>query len=200
MSGVRSGSRIGILGGTFDPPHIGHLAVAVEVRHALDLDRVVLVAANQPWQKHGRRAISPAADRLAMVAASVEGLDGIEADDREIRRGGPSYTIDTLEELGEEDPSSERFVVVGSDAASTIDTWTRADDLSRSATFVVVPRPGAPGARPDGFRWLDVKVLALAVSSTDIRARVAAGRPIDVLVAPGAVTYIEQHELYRGRG
>src|SRR5215218_7208850 len=93
------GGRIGVVGGTFDPPHIGHLSLAVEVRHALDLDRVAVVVANDPWQKRGNRVLTEAADRLAMVQAAVEGLGGIEADGREIRRGGPSYTIDTVEEL-----------------------------------------------------------------------------------------------------
>src|SRR5215207_3168759 len=112
------GGRIGVVGGTFDPPHIGHLSVVVEVRHALDLDRVAVVVANDPWQKRGSRAVTAASDRLAMVQAAVEGLDGIEADDREIRRGGPSYTVDTVEELQAEEPGAEVFVVVGSDAAA----------------------------------------------------------------------------------
>ena len=115
---MSSGGRIGVFGGTFDPPHIGHLAVAVEVRHALALDRVLMVVANDPWQKRGARVLTPAADRLEMVRAAAQDLDGVEADDREIRRGGPSYTVDTVEELLGEQPGAELFVVVGADAAA----------------------------------------------------------------------------------
>ena len=139
---MSSGGRIGVFGGTFDPPHIGHLAVAVEVRHALALDRVLMVVANDPWQKRGARVLTPAADRLEMVRAAVEDLDGIEADDREIRRGGPSYTVDTVEELLGEQPQAEVFVVVGADAAAGLRTWERADELAALVTVVVVRRPG----------------------------------------------------------
>src|SRR4051794_20612627 len=114
----RTGARTGVLGGTFDPPHIGHLLAAVNVRHALDLDEVLLVVANDPWQKTGSRPITPAEDRLAMVRAAAEGLGGIVASDLELRRGGPSYMVDTLAELGEHDPDGERFLILGADAAA----------------------------------------------------------------------------------
>ena len=94
--------KYGILGGTFDPPHVGHLVSAVNVRHALGLDRVLLVVANVPWQKAGSRPISPAADRLAMVEAAVEGVPGLEACDLELARGGPSYSVETLQTLAAE--------------------------------------------------------------------------------------------------
>ena len=93
------GRRVGILGGTFDPPHIGHLGMAVEVRDALALDVVLLVVAHEPWQKVGTRRVSPSADRLALVEAAVADLEGLEASDVEIRHGGPSYTADTLATL-----------------------------------------------------------------------------------------------------
>jgi nicotinate-nucleotide adenylyltransferase len=191
------GGRIGVVGGTFDPPHIGHLSLAVEVRHALDLDRVAVVVANDPWQKRGSRALTAAGDRLAMVQVAVEGLDGIEADDREIRRGGPSFTIDTVEELLAEEPGAEIFVVVGADAAAGLGTWERADDLGRTVTIVVVRRPGYPTPDlPPGFTGVEVEVPALDVSSTDIRTRIAAGRPIDVLVPAPAATWIAEHRIY----
>jgi nicotinate-nucleotide adenylyltransferase len=195
----RKALRIGVLGGTFDPPHIGHLSLAVEVRWALGLDRVLVVVANDPWQKRGVRPISPAADRLAMVRAAVEGLDGIEADDREIRRGGPTFTVDTVQELLAEEPGAEVVVVLGADAAALLDTWDRADELARLATIAVVRRPGFPPAQvPDGFRWEEVAVPAIDVSSSDLRARIAAGRPIDVLVPPAAAAWIRGHRIYPG--
>ena len=186
-----------MFGGTFDPPHIGHLAVAVEVRWALDLDRVLMVVANDPWQKRGVRDLTPAGDRLAMVQAAVEGLEGIEADDREIRRGGPSYTVDTVRELRSEHPGAEIAVIVGADAAAGLATWERADELAGLATIAAVQRPGhGEPAVPPGFTVEVVDVPALDVSSSDLRARVAEGRPIDVLVPAAAATLIDRHRIY----
>ena len=109
--------RLGVFGGTFDPPHVGHLVTAVNVRHALALDRVLLVVANVPWQKVGERTVSPAEDRLAMVEAAARGVAGLEVSRLEIDRGGPSYTADTLGELRRAHPRAELFLIVGSDAA-----------------------------------------------------------------------------------
>lgn len=109
--------RVGVFGGTFDPIHIGHLVAAVNVRHALALDRVLLVVANEPWQKAGTRAITVAADRLAMVEAAVAGVAGREASALEIERGGPSYTADTVAEIEARNPGAELFVIVGTDVA-----------------------------------------------------------------------------------
>ena len=122
-------SRIGLFGGTFDPVHVGHLVTAVNVRHALDLDRVILMVANVPWQKEGQRWITPAADRLAMVEAAVRGVDGLEAGRWEIDHGGPSYTADTVTALLADDPRAEIFTIVGDDAASGITTWERFEDV-----------------------------------------------------------------------
>ena len=191
------GSRIGVFGGTFDPPHIGHLAVAVAVRHELQLDRLLMVVANDPWQKRGSRILTPAAARLEMVRAAVADLDGVEADDREVRRGGPSYPVDTVRELLIEEPSAETFVVVGGDAAAGLTTWERADELAGLATIAVVHRPGfGVPAGPDGFRWREVEVPALDVSSSDLRDRAAEGRPIDVLVTGPVATWIRDHRIY----
>ena len=198
---MSSGGRIGVFGGTFDPPHIGHLAVAVEVRHALALDRVLMVVANDPWQKRGARVLTPAPDRLEMVRAAVEDMAGVEADDREIRRGGPSYTVDTVEELLGEHPQAEVFVVVGADAAAGLHTWERADELAARVTVVVVRRPGFDlSVGPSGFTSVEVEVPALDVSSSDIRARLTAGRPIDVLVPAAAATWLTWHRIYPGAG
>ena len=195
MSG--RGPRIGVFGGTFDPPHIGHLSVAVEIRHALDLDKVLMVVANDPWQKRGARILTPAGERLDMVRAALEGLPGIEADDREVRRGGASYTIDTVLELLAEHPGAELFLAMGADAAAGLRTWERADELADLVTIVVVHRPGFGDAEPSpGFRWVEVEVPALDVSSSDLRARMAAGRPIDVLVPAPAATWMARHRIY----
>jgi nicotinate-nucleotide adenylyltransferase len=197
---ARHATRLGIFGGTFDPPHIGHLATAVEVRSALELDAVWMVVANEPWQKTGDRPVSPARDRLALVEAAVAGLDGIEANDIEIRRGGPSYTIDTLQQIELERPGVEVLVVLGADAAAGLPTWHRAEELRRTASFVVVDRPGIAGPPPpEGWTCRHVVVPRLDVSSSDLRERVATGRPIDVLVPTAAIAGIEERRLYGWR-
>lgn len=190
--------RLGVFGGTFDPPHIGHLVTAVNVRHDLRLDRVLLVVNNIPWQKVGSRPISAAADRLAMVEAAVADVDGLEASDLEIRAGGVSYTADTLAALRGQRPDRELFVVLGADAAAGLMTWERADEVRVLATIVAVERPGVPAPRPlPGWRWEHVEVPSLEVSSTDLRDRVRTGRPLDYLVTHEVVECIEARRLYQ---
>jgi nicotinate-nucleotide adenylyltransferase len=192
--------RLGIFGGTFDPPHVGHLVTAVNVRHELALDRVLLVVNDQPWQKVGTRDISPAADRFAMAEAAVGSVEGLEASRIEIDRGGMSYTADTLRELLDEDPDRELFVILGSDAAGGLTTWERAGEVRALATIVVVERPGAREAEPpDGWSWVRVEVPRLEVSSTDLRARVADGRPLDYLLTPEVISTVERRGLYQAR-
>jgi nicotinate-nucleotide adenylyltransferase len=137
-----------VFGGTFDPPHVGHLVAAVNVRHALGLDRVLLVVANVPWQKVGEREITPAEDRLAMVQAAAQGVAGIEASRIEVDRGGPSYTADTLAALREQHADPELFLIMGSDVAGGLMTWERVDEVRDGCTVVVVDRPGAEGEQP----------------------------------------------------
>lgn len=190
--------RLGIFGGTFDPPHIGHLVTAVNVRHALELDRVLFVVNNMPWQKVGSRPISPVQDRWAMAEAAVAGAPGIEASRIEIDAGGPSYTADTLAALRAEAPDRELFVILGADAAAGLLTWERVDEVREAATIVVVERPGS--AEPpalEGWRWERVEVPALEVSSTDLRDRVRDGRPLDYLVPPPVIQCIADRNLYR---
>ncbi len=190
--------RVGVFGGTFDPPHVGHLIAALDARHALGLDRVLLVVNHIPWQKVGTRSISPAADRLAMVTEAVAGVDGLEASDVEIQAGGPSYTADTLETLLAQDPDRDLFVILGSDAAAGLLTWERAERVRDLATIVVVERPGVPSTEPlAGWRWERVAVPAIGVSSTDVRARTASSRPIDFLVPAGVAGCIARRGLYR---
>lgn len=191
-------ARIGVFGGTFDPPHVGHLVTAVNVRHDLALDRVLLVVANVPWQKVGSRTISPAEDRYALVEAAVDGVPGLEASRLEIDRGGPSYTADTLAELRAREPDAELFVVLGADAAAGILSWERVEEVRRLATIVVVDRPGAPPAAAPGpdWRWIAVEVPRLEVSSTELRARVRDGRPLDYLLTPPVIARIRARHLY----
>ncbi len=200
MAQARSGGareRLGIFGGTFDPPHVGHLAAAVNVRHDLRLDRVLLVVNHVPWQKVGTRRISPAEDRLAMVAAAVDGVDGLEASRLELDAGGLSYTADTLGALLAEDPERDLFVILGSDAAAGLPTWERVDEVRDLATVVVVERPGSPQAAPlPGWRWERVEVPSIDVSSTELRARAEAGRPLDFLVPAAVVDCIRRRGLY----
>jgi len=194
------GERLGIFGGTFDPPHVGHLVTAVNVRYELALDRVLLVVNDRPWQKLGTRDISPSEDRYAMVAAAVGRVEGLEASRAEIDRGGMSYTADTLAVLLDEDPTRQLFVVLGSDAAAGLPTWSRADEVRKLATIVVVERPGSDeGSPPTGWSWRRVEVPRLEVSSTDLRARVADGRPLDYLITAEVMATIDARGLYRER-
>jgi nicotinate-nucleotide adenylyltransferase len=189
--------RVGILGGTFDPVHVGHLAAAVDVRHALGLDEVLLVVANDPWQKAGR-AITAAEDRFALVEAAVDGVEGIAASRIEIDRGGTTYTADTLQLLRAERRDVELFLIVGADVADDLETWDRFEIVRELATLVVVNRPGetTPRALP-GWRVAAVEIPALDVSSTDLRARAKDGRPLEYLVPTPAVRVMRERRLYR---
>jgi nicotinate-nucleotide adenylyltransferase len=189
--------RIGLFGGTFDPPHVGHLVTAVNVRHALSLDTVVLMVASSPWQKRGTRPISSAEDRLAMVEAAVADVKGLVAGDAEIRRGGPSFTADTLATMQKCYPGAELFTIVGDDAAAGLTTWERHEEVVARSHLVVVDRPGAPVELPTGFDWLHVEVPRLEVSSTDLRARVRDGRPLDYLVTEPVLDIIAMRKLYQ---
>jgi nicotinate-nucleotide adenylyltransferase len=188
--------RIGVFGGTFDPPHVGHLVTAVNVRHALDLDFLILMVANVPWQKIGTRSITPAADRLAMVQAAVESVDHLLAGDHEIRSGGHSYTADTLATLSEEYPGAELFTVVGDDAAAGIHSWERAAEVLDRSRLVVVDRPGKPVCLDPDIDWIRVEVPRLEVSSTDLRRRWHDGRPLDYLITEDVLAVIAQRGLY----
>jgi nicotinate-nucleotide adenylyltransferase len=194
--------RIGVFGGTFDPIHVGHLVAAVNARHALGLDRVLFVVANEPWQKVGDRPVSPALDRLALVDAALGDVDGLEASRLEIDRGGPSYTIDTIEELRRLEPTADLYLIVGADVIAGLATWERLDDVRRETTMVVVNRPGStpvlPGrdGRLAGWNAVAIEIPALEISSTDLRERAATGRPLDYLIPEGAVRMIKERGMY----
>jgi len=188
--------RIGLFGGTFDPPHVGHLVTAVNVRHALNLDIVILMVANDPWQKSGARDVTTAEDRFAMVEAAVSVVDGVVAGRDEIDRGGPSYTADTLMALAEKHPGAELFTIVGDDAAAGLPSWTRVEQVAEYSQLVVVDRPGVAVDLPKQFSWLRVESPRLEVSSTDLRSRFSDGRPLDYLVTEPVLRVIEERGLY----
>lgn len=195
--------RIGILGGTFDPVHVGHLVGAVNARHLLHLDTVLLVVANEPWQKVEARPVTPARDRLALVEAAVAGHPGIEASSLEIDRGGVSYTADTVAELAGRHPGAELFLLVGADVVSGLDTWERVDQVRSGVTLVAMSRPGtAPvDERADvlrGWRVVSIEIPALEISSTDLRERAADGRPLDFLIPEPAIRMLRARHLYAG--
>lgn len=194
--------RIGVFGGTFDPIHNGHLAVALEVREALGLDRMLLVVANDPWQKEGTE-VTPSANRLAMAEHAVGAMNALagapllEVSDIEVRRGGETYTADTLEELRSRHPDAALFLLVGSDAAAGLPTWKRPEVVRDLATTVVVDRGGREGGRPPAD-WPHevVAVDPIEVSSSAIRRRVASGQSIDGLVPPTVVDDVATFGLY----
>lgn len=190
--------RVGILGGTFDPPHLGHLVVADQVLDQLGLDEVRLVVNNSPWQKVGERQVTPPERRLALVEAAVGAAPGVVASDVEIELGGPSYTLVTLEALAAREPGTEFLVVLGADAAAGLHTWHRAPELRERHEFVVVNRPGAEASPPAGWRCRPVEIPALDVSSSELRRLVAAGRSIRWLTPAPVVELIERWQLYRG--
>jgi nicotinate-nucleotide adenylyltransferase len=193
---VPRSERFGIFGGTFDPVHVGHLVAALEARAQLALDRTILSVAGDPWQKHGTVS-APAAARLAMVRAAIDGVAGIETSSIEIDRPGPTYTIDTVEAFAA--PQRELFLIVGADAASRLDSWARVDELRALCTLAVVTRNSDGGELPaalDGWGRCLVAMPRIDISSTDLRARVRRGAPVDFYIPPGAVRVIRDERLY----
>lgn len=188
--------RIGVLGGTFDPIHLGHLAAAAEVCSELGLDRVLVTPTwTQPF-KVGEYA-APAADRLAMCELAVRDDPLLEVSTVDIDRGRVTYSVDTLTDLHAAHPDAELFFIAGADALARLDEWKDADKLPELATFVGVTRPGHSLVQSDRPHIL-VEAPALAISSTDVRRRVRAGRTIRYLVPDGVADYIVAHGLYDG--
>jgi nicotinate-nucleotide adenylyltransferase len=175
--------------------HVGHVVAAADARAALGLDRVLMVVAGDPWQKEGD-VVASASDRLAMVAAAVEGVDGVEASAIEIERDEPSVTYDTLVELAA--PGLELFLVLGADAVRNMPTWRKLDETRDLATLVIVERAGDAHAEAPGPGWRveRVTIPRLDIASRDLRARLAAGRPIDGLVPPAVMRAIAERGLY----
>ncbi|NUT34572.1 MAG: nicotinate-nucleotide adenylyltransferase [Hamadaea sp.] len=200
MSGADGRARrIGVMGGTFDPVHNGHLVAASEVVDRFSLDEVVFVPTGQPWQKHDSK-VSAAEHRYLMTVIATASNPQFTVSRVDIDRGGPTYTVDTLRDLREVyGAEAELFFITGADALSKILSWKDADQLFELAHFVGVTRPGF--ALSDSHLPAEavtlVQVPALAISSSDCRARVAAGQPVWYLVPDGVVQYIAKHHLYR---
>lgn len=193
-----TGARLGVMGGTFDPIHHGHLVAASEVADRFGLDEVVFVPTGQPWQKD-RRPVSAAEDRYLMTVIATAANPRFSVSRVDIDRPGPTYTIDTLRDLRSvRGADVELYFITGADALGAILTWQDAPELGRLAHFVGCTRPGHALAEPDlpGAQLSLVEIPALAISSTQCRDRVAAGRPIWYLVPDGIVQYIAKRRLY----
>jgi nicotinate-nucleotide adenylyltransferase len=195
-------TRIGILGGTFDPPHVGHVAAARAAVERLGLHRLLLVVANDPWQKSGQREISAAEDRYALTEALARGIPGAEASRLEIDRGGPSYSVDTAEAVlaATGGRPVELFLVVGADLVPDLGSWHRAEELRRLVTLAVVSRPGdaGPPAAP-GWRVEEVDGPQVDISSSEVRELLAAGSPVDGLVPEDVIRCIRRRGMYAVR-
>jgi nicotinate-nucleotide adenylyltransferase len=194
-------ARIGIFGGTFDPPHAGHVAAARAVIEQLGLDRLLLVVANDPWQKSGQRTVSPAADRYALTELVAGEIPGAEASRLEMERGGPSYSVETAEEILAEAGGrpTELFLVVGADLVPELGSWHRSEDLRRLVTLAVVSRPTGPApAVPPGWRaeWVDGPQVP--VSSSEVRALLAEGGSVEGMVPEAVIRGIRRRDLYAG--
>jgi nicotinate-nucleotide adenylyltransferase len=190
--------RVGIMGGTFDPIHHGHLVAASEVSSLYDLDEVIFVPTGEPWQKTNRD-VSPAEHRYLMTVIATASNPRFWVSRVDVDRAGPTYTIDTIRDIAEQRPDAELFFITGADALAQILSWKDAPDLLKLAHFVGVTRPGyelsGDHLPTDSVTLLDVP--ALAISSSGCRERVADGRPVWYLVPDGVVQYINKHGLYR---
>jgi nicotinate-nucleotide adenylyltransferase len=194
--------RIGIVGGTFDPVHVGHVAMAEAAIACAGLDLVVLVPVGMP--PHRRPAVAPAEDRLQMCELAVAGRPHFVVSDLEVRRRGPSYTVDTLRQLAERWPGDELYLVLGWDAAREIRTWRCPDEVLRLARLVVVTRPGHRAPTPqdlveagiDPERAILCDVRTPDVESTDIRRLAEHGDSLAGLVHPAVESYLHQRRLY----
>ena len=190
--------RLGLFGGSFDPVHDAHLALARLALSELHLDRVLWIPAGQPWQK--QRRLSPAADREAMLRLAIAGEPRFALDRRELLRQGPSYTLDTVRELQAEQPGAQLVLLIGQDQYAGLHTWAGWQELLQRVTLAVANRPGPLPAVDAEVLRQPHRVLPLPmldIAATDIRARVARGERIDHLVPPEVARYIDQHGLYR---
>jgi nicotinate-nucleotide adenylyltransferase len=194
-----------LLGGTFDPPHLGHLVLAECARVQFGAEVAVFLPAGDPWRKTGsapgppqltNRTVTPATHRLEMTRLATRDNPRFRVDDREVRREGPSYTVETLEELQREGHRS-LVLVIGDDALADLPNWEQPVRIRKLATLAVARKAGASRLATGNSRLTTVDMPLLVVSSTEIRARVAAGRPIRYLVPAAVEAYIAEHHLYR---
>ena len=193
--------KVGVLGGTFDPVHNGHLALAEHAREQLALDLVLFIPAGEPWRK-AHRTITSAEHRLAMLRLAIDGNDAFGISDIELRRNGPTYTADTLEALAAERLDDEFYFIIGADALADLPNWHEPERIAQHAILAVAPRDdrAADAAEPPihgiANRIQRFHMPPIDVSSTDIRARVAAGASITDLVPPAVERYIRDQALY----
>ena len=194
--------RIGVFGGAFDPPHLGHVALAQAAVAQWDLSQLLVVPTGQPL--HKRRALSAAHHRLAMCALAFSAVPQVRVDAREIERSGPSFTVDTLEALQREHPGAQLCLIIGQDQAQTLQNWHRASDLARLAIIYVAARPESVGSIADidpiqtrKFALQSLHMPAMVHSATDIRHRVAQQQGIETLVSEPVARYIAHHHLYQ---
>ena len=199
QQGPAHGSRrVGLLGGTFDPMNTAHVALAHAALTGLQLDEVRWVPAGRPWQKG---EITDAVHREAMVRLAIDGETRFTVDRIEIERQGASYTLDTVRALQQREPGTEWVLIIGQDQYAGLHTWGNWPELLARVTLAVANRPGVPAAvHPDvlAYPHRAVPLAMLDISSTDIRARVAAGQDISQLVPPQVARYIDKHQLYKG--
>jgi nicotinate-nucleotide adenylyltransferase len=188
--------KLGIYGGSFNPVHLGHLLVAQAAIEELGLDRLFFIpVAQSPFKPDSQPA--PASARLQLLRLALAGRTNCEIDEQEIRRGGVSYTIDTLRDYAKKFPGAELFYLIGADHVSKLNEWRGAHELARLAEFVMIPRPGEPVAKfPTPFRGRWLKGFPLGISSQEIRARLKAGLPIEPLVPPFVAEAIRAANLY----
>jgi nicotinate-nucleotide adenylyltransferase len=188
--------RIGLFGGSFDPVHLGHLLVAQAAREEAELERVYFIpAAQSPFKPD--RVPAPAAERLRLLRLALAGDTHGEIDAQELGRGGVSYTIDTVRDYARRFPGAQLHYLIGADNAGKLGEWREADELARLAEFLAIPRPGEPDAVfPPPFRGRTLKGFPLAVSSSEIRARVKAGLPVDHLVPAAVAEAVRNYRLY----
>ncbi len=191
--------RIGIFGGTFDPPHVAHVVLAATAIHQLDLDELIVTVAGVPWQKVGSREISPAETRLEMAQVAFSNVEGVVVSDIELRREGNSYTVDTLREFAADD--RDLFLLLGSDTAQGLDTWERSEELAHLASIAVFPRRGYENATPpEEFAWTLLELPGLEISSTEIRNRRREGMPVIGMTPDAVHAIIERDDLYQPLG
>jgi nicotinate-nucleotide adenylyltransferase len=190
-----AGRARGLFGGTFDPPHLGHVAAAGAAIEALRLDELVVTVAREPQRKDAPPLAGPEL-RYEMTRAAFEGVDRVVVLDLELRRAGPTFTIDTVEALLAEHPGDTLTLVLGADAAAALGSWHRATALARLVDIAIVPRPGTPLVAPEGFSARKVPMAPVDLSSTTVRAALAAGADPSRLVPPGVVRTLLTHPLY----
>ena len=189
--------RIGLFGGTFDPLHTGHLIVASDAFEQLGLDRLILIPSADPPHKRGK-VHGTARERLAMVRAAVRDDPRFEVDDLELRRGGASYSVETLRQMQQRQPDAELFFLVGADQMRELHSWREPHEVARLARLSVVTREGEQAPEDTPFPHRVVTVTRIDLSATDIRRRVSEGRSVRYLVPEGVRELIEEFGLYRG--